>query len=296
MLACRLLDLSETTGIPVDRVIALKFPAYYIPHANKVLWLLHQHRQAYDLWDHTELSDLRHFSSGPQVCQAIRDADRRLIPQAKAIFTLSRNVSNRLKTFCGIDSTPLYHPPESPDRFYCEEPGDYMFFPSRISPIKRQQLVLEALGKTRHPVHVRFAGVPDHPPYISNLQRQAESLGVQHRVEWLGWISQEQKFAFYARALGVIFPPIDEDYGYVTLEAMLASKPVITCTDSGGPNEFVLPGQTGWIVEPLAESLAAAMDSLWEDRQSAASMGRVGRDYYGSLDISWRTVTQRLLA
>ena len=40
-------------------------------------------------------------------------------------------------------------------------------------------------------------------------------------------------------ALGVIFPPLDEDYGYVTLEAMLAAKPVITCTDSGGPLEFV---------------------------------------------------------
>ncbi len=45
MLAARLTRLPN-----VDRVIALKFPAYYVPHENKVLWLLHQFRQAYDLW------------------------------------------------------------------------------------------------------------------------------------------------------------------------------------------------------------------------------------------------------
>ena len=46
----------------------------------------------------------------------------------------------------------------------------------------------------------------------------------------------------YAHSLGVIFPAVDEDYGYVTLEAMLSSKPVITCADSGGPLEFVVDG------------------------------------------------------
>jgi hypothetical protein len=52
MLACQLLDVTEVAGTPVDRVIGLKFPAYLIPHPNKVLWILHQHRTAYELWDH----------------------------------------------------------------------------------------------------------------------------------------------------------------------------------------------------------------------------------------------------
>jgi hypothetical protein len=63
ILACRLLDITETMGMPIDRVIGLKFPAYFIPHTNKVLWILHQHRTAYDLWDHT-LSDLILFPNG----------------------------------------------------------------------------------------------------------------------------------------------------------------------------------------------------------------------------------------
>src|SRR5258707_5569399 len=61
MLACRLLDLSESAGTPVDRVIALKFPSYLVTHSCKVLWLLHQHRQAYDLWEHA-MADLHHYN------------------------------------------------------------------------------------------------------------------------------------------------------------------------------------------------------------------------------------------
>jgi glycosyltransferase involved in cell wall biosynthesis len=52
MLAARLANLRAVNAVPVDRVIALKFPAYLIPHPNKVLWLVHQHRAAYDFWDH----------------------------------------------------------------------------------------------------------------------------------------------------------------------------------------------------------------------------------------------------
>jgi glycosyltransferase involved in cell wall biosynthesis len=98
----------------------------------------------------------------------------------------------------------------------------------------------------------------------------------------------------YARSIAVIFPPFNEDYGYVTLEAMLASKPVITCGDSGGPNEFVVDGITGRIVKPQATELARAMDELWSDRALSARIGRAGREHYDALRISWDTVTRAL--
>ncbi len=50
----------------------------------------------------------------------------------------------------------------------------------------------------------------------------------------------------------MVYPPFDEDFGYVTLEAFLARKPVVTCTDSGGPNEFVVDGVNGYVCEPDA--------------------------------------------
>ena len=130
-----------------------------------------------------------------------------------------------------------------------------MFFPSRLSASKRQNLVLEALALTKQKVKVRFAGVADSAEYGKRLMVLAEKLGVARRVDWLGFITEEEKREDYAKAVAVIFPPVDEDYGYITLEAMLSAKAVVTCEDSGGPLEFVSDGKTGLVDQ--AECLGA---------------------------------------
>jgi glycosyltransferase involved in cell wall biosynthesis len=295
VLACRLLDLSESGGAPIDRVIGLKFPAYLIPHPHKVLWLLHQFRTAYDLWDHP-FGDLDRYPNGPQVREAIQRIDQNFIPEAKAVFTISRNVSSRLWHYCGIDSVPLYHPPASAELFYGGPVEDYFFYPSRLASLKRQALVLQALAATRRPVRVRFAGLADEAHYGETLEMLARQLNVEHRVEWLGQVTEEEKRALYAHALGVIFPPVDEDYGYVTLEAMLAAKPLITCTDSGAPLEFVQHDVTGLIVKPSPQEMAMAMDRLWDERSWAWAMGEAGKERYDNLNISWVAVAERLVA
>ena len=295
MLACQLFDVTEVAGTPVDRVIGLKFPAYLIPHPNKVLWILHQHRTAYELWDHS-LSDLVYYPNGLQVRDAIRQADRKLIPQAKAVFANSKNVAHRLKSFCNIDSTPLYHPPPEAEKFYSNSAADYLFFPSRLCIPKRQTLVLEALAHTRNPVRVCFAGTSDQPSYTDQLKSLGRKLKVHDRVEWLGPITSDEKRERYARAVAVVYPPVDEDYGYVTLEGMLAAKAIITCTDSGGPLEFVVDGQTGLVTQPTPEALATALDRVWENRDLAARFGEAGRVRYEGLDLSWKKVVDKLLS
>jgi glycosyltransferase involved in cell wall biosynthesis len=295
VLACRLLDLTVANETPVDRVIGLKFPAYVVAHPCKVLWLLHQHRSAYDLWD-SPYGDLIHTPNGALIRDAIRRVDQQFIPEAQAVFTIARNVSHRLHKYCGLDSTALYHPPQDAARFYSAEAEDYLYFPSRLTAIKRQALVVQALAYTRRPVRVRFAGTPDHGPYGDELAELARRCKVQGRVEWLGRVSEEEKRRHYAHALAVVYPPVDEDYGYVTLEAMLSSKAVLTCSDSGGPLEFVQDGRTGLVAEPTPQALAAIMDRLWQDRDLARQLGRAGRSRYEEMDISWPRVVQRLLA
>jgi glycosyltransferase involved in cell wall biosynthesis len=295
MLACRLLDLTEACGNPVDRIIALKFPAYYIPHPNKILWTLHQHRTAYDLWSH-ELGDMIHFPNGAQVRDAIQQADRKFIPQAKAVFTISENVARRLKQYCDIDSEPLYHPPKDADLFYNAKAEDYLFFPSRLGRTKRQTLVLEALAYTKEPVRVRFAGSADETHHVDELKELARKLKVQARAEWLGQVTEKQKRDLYANALAAIFPPVDEDYGYVTLEAMLSSKAVITCSDSGGPLEFVRSGETGLIAAPTPQGLAEVMDRIWANREQTRRWGAAGRVEYERRQITWPRVVERLMA
>ena len=225
--------------------------------------------------------------NGAQIRDAIRSADEQFLPEAVGIYTISNVVSKRLRRYNGIESEPLYHPPPLGDELFTAESEDYLFYPSRLSEMKRQSLVIQAMARTREPVRVHFAGTPDYPPYGSELKQLAEPLGVSDRIEWLGQIDDGEKFNQYARSIGVIFSPVDEDYGYVTLESMLSSKPVITCKDSGEPKEFVVNGETGYVVEPSPDAVAAAMDKLWSDRDQARRMGNAARDRYQDLRISW---------
>ena len=296
MLACALMNVGGVPGNEVDRLIALKFPAYLIPHHHKVVWLLHHFRAAYDLWDHS-FGSLRTAPYGALVRDIVQRADSKVALESKAFFTLSANVSRRVSKYWKVNSTPLHHPPASAELFYCaNQLDDFLFFPSRLAANKRQDLALQALALTRNPVRLKFAGTPDSPPYFDRLDQLARELGVGKRIEWMGFLSEAQKRDAYARSLAVLFPPFDEDYGYVTLEAMLASKAVITCDDSGGPLEFVLPNETGLVTAATPESLAAALDTIWADRDLARTLGQAGRKHYDQLGLSWNNVVRQLTA
>ncbi len=293
MATWRLTDLTSSNGQNIDHVIALKFPAYLANHPRQTVWLLHQHREAFDLWD-SQFNSLRPDPQGAEVRELIACADRHYIQRARACYTISRNVSRRLQESCGISSRPLYHPPPGASGMRRGECGDYLLMPSRINQTKRQSLVLAALRLTHSDVRVVFMGESDQAEYGARLRAEAAPLG--NRARWLGRVSAADRIQLYADARAVIFPPVDEDYGYVTLEAMLAAKPVLTCTDSGGVLEFVVDGDNGLICEPEAEVLAAALDRLWKRPDQARQMGERGAERYVELDIGWDNVLPHLLA
>lgn len=247
------------------------------------------------MWDKPG-NDLSLEPEGKEIREAIEQAERSLLPESKAIFANSRNVADRMQRFCGVHAEPLYHPPQGAEQFYTKEAEDYLYYPSRFAELKRQTLVLEALAHTRNNVKVVFSGNIDNPSYLEKLKEKARQLKVLDRTIWLGLVDEQQKLDLYARCRGVVFPPVDEDYGYITLEAMLASKPVITCTDSGGPLEFVLHEDTGLIVDPAAASLAEAMDRVWTDATFAKAAGLRGREEIDAKGINWQTVVTKLLA
>jgi glycosyltransferase involved in cell wall biosynthesis len=292
ILSARLLEIPKA-----DRVIAMKFPAYLVPHHSKVLWLLHQFRQAYDLWNspHQELTDT---PSGRRIRDAVTAADNAFLPEAEAIFTNSRVTTARLKQFNGLDSRVLYPPLVDPAGFRSDPPGDYVFAPSRLSTIKRQALLVEAMAHVRTPVRLVLAGPPDEPQQLRSLEQRIDELGLGERVELQGrWISEADKRELYAGALATAYVPYDEDsYGYVTLESFHARKPVVTCTDSGGTHELVEDGVTGFVVAPQPEQLAEAFDRLYDDRDAARALGEAAHAKLAELEISWDRVVERLLA
>jgi glycosyltransferase involved in cell wall biosynthesis len=291
-LAWRLLDLTEANGKRIDLVIGMKFPAYVAAHDNKVLWIIHQHRSAYNLCG-TPFDDLSGQSEGPRVREFIRRCDERFIPEARKVFANSKRVAERLLRYNQIQSEPLYHPPPQAENLRSGEPGDYVFYPSRLEPQKRQELLIEAMRYTRSPVRAVFAGTVSDPAYYESL---IEQHGLGDRVEILGFVEEGEKLALYENALAVCYLPFDEDYGYVTLEAMLAERPVIVAKDSGGPTEFIEHGVSGFVVEPEPRAIADCLDQLFQDRERARRMGTRGREKIGALNLSWRYVVERIIS
>src|ERR1044072_6968574 len=156
-MAWRMLDLSAANGQPVDLVIGMKFPAYLVAHERKVLWVLHQHRSAYNLWG-TQFDDLSTYPEGVRIREWIKHCDERFIPEAKKVFANSRTVAERLLRYNHIESEPLYHPPPRAASLRAGAQGDYIFYPSRLEPQKRQELLIEALSHTPTPIRRVFAG------------------------------------------------------------------------------------------------------------------------------------------
>src|SRR5438477_12821126 len=108
----RLLDLTEADGRPIDLVVATKFPSYCIRHPNKVVWLLHQFRQAYEL-DRTELGQFSETAEDRATRRAVQRVDRVALGEAKRVFATSRNVAERLERSTGVAADVMRHaPPE----------------------------------------------------------------------------------------------------------------------------------------------------------------------------------------
>lgn len=292
MFASRLLRLDT-----VDKVIALKFPAYYIKHPNKTLWLLHQFRQAYDLWG-TEYQCIPNNEHGLKIRNAIIESDNRYIGELKGkIYTNSKVVSDRLMKFNNIDSQILYPPLMEAEKFYCNEYGDYIFYPSRISHYKRQHIAIEAMKYTKTDVKLVIAGKGDTSEDVEFIKKIVKDNRLENKVQIIDrFISQKEKADYFANCVGCTYIPYDEDsYGYVTLESYHSKKPVITFTDSGGTNVVVKDGETGYMVEPNPKALAEAIDKLYLDKKNARIMGEQGLKNLDAIGIKWDYVIERLL-
>lgn len=293
MLALRLLDISQHG----DRLITIRPPAYLLRHPNKVLWFIHHHRGAYDLWG-TPYQDLPNTPAGHAYRRSIVMSDQAAFAEARKIYTNSAVVAKRLELYNGVQADVLYPPVFRPERYHCGDYGDYILYVSRITGHKRQHLAVEALKHTRTPVKLMLVGKPDHEQAIQDLRSAIETRGVRDRVILnSGWVSEDEKTTLFANCLAGIYIPFDEDsYGYPSLEAHHARKAVISTTDAGGTKELIAHGENGFLVEPDPRAIADCMDQLYLNRALARRMGQAGERRMKELGISWHTVVDKLLA
>jgi len=292
MAAYRWVDLQAA-----DRVICFRPQSHLIRHPHKIVWFIHHLRVFYDMWD----SAYRGFPDDVEH-RALRDVlhatDTRALSEAKAIFANSTVVADRLRGFNGVEAEVLYPPVFQPERFRSGHFGDTVVSVCRMESHKRQHLLVEAMAISRTDVKLALFGSSADQDYVDGLRRLVTTLGLEGRVSIDDrWISEDEKVDALENALAVAYVPFDEDsYGYPVIEGAHASRPTITTHDAGGVLEFVRDGIEGAVVEPKASGIAAAFDSLFNDREAAGRQGRAAHARIDELGISWTHVMGRLLA
>jgi glycosyltransferase involved in cell wall biosynthesis len=288
--AWRLVDLSESNGERIDTVIATKFPTYFVRHPHKVTWLFHQYRAIYDLFG-TPYSEFAHTEADVRLRARLIELDNDVLGESTRLFSNARNTAERLARYNGLTAEPLYHPPPLAGKLKSGPTGDYVLSVGRLEANKRVDLIVRALVHAGPRVRLIVVG---EGPLRGQLEKSAHELRVADRVTFTGGVSEQELIDLYAGALGVVFPPFDEDYGYVTLEAFLARKAVITTADAGGPLEFVEEGVTGLVCNPAPEALGCAIARLAANPHAAASLGEAGFERASA--ITWDGVVDRLMA
>jgi len=284
----RLADLTESDGRPIDLVVATKFPSYCVRHSNKVVWLLHQFRQAYEL-DRTELGQFSESARDRALRRSVQRLDRFCLGEARKVFATSKNVARRLEQSTGIDAEVMPHPPQRL-AYRCDAYDDFVLSVGRLDRAKRVELMLDALAADESLRGVVAGDGPDR----ARLEEFARRKRLDGRVTFAGRVSDEELVDLYARCFAVYYAPVDEDFGMVPYEAFLSEKPVVTTTDAGGPLEIVEDRRTGLVCEPRADALAQAWVWLRDHEDDARSFGRAGKAL--AMRVTWDRAIERLLA
>lgn len=188
--------------------------------------------------------------------------DKKATDQVDEILTISSNVQTRIKKYYGRESTLVY-PPIPTARYHTREFGDFWLSVNRLYPEKRVELQIEA-----------FKSLPDEHLLIVGGYARRDKLLAYHKlfsdlpsnVKILGNIPEKDLLELYATCKGVVYTPIDEDFGLVPVEAQASGKAVVGVNE-GGLRETVIDGLTGFLVDPHPESLKKAIQRVSEEPQ-----------------------------
>jgi glycosyltransferase involved in cell wall biosynthesis len=283
----RFVDLDPEGATPADLVVATKFPSYLIEHPNKVVWLVHQFRQAYELHG-TEYGQLGDSGFDESLRERIEAVDRYALGAASRLFATSANVAGRLRRSTGLEAEVLPHPPQEL-AYRCDRYDPFVLSVGRLDAWKRIDLLLEAAALEPGIEVVVVGDGPDR----ARLEALSSKLDIGGRVRFAGRVEADVLTDLYATCRAVYYAPVDEDFGMVPIEAFRSCKPVITATDSGGPLDFVTDGETGWVTEPDAGAIAAACRELLGSEETARRYGEAGLP--ASAAITWDAAISRLL-
>lgn len=170
---------------------------------------------------------------------------------------------------CGIDPDRYQAPPS--------HTGKEVLFVGRLAGVKGVPLLLDsvaALSDTHPDLRVTLIG--DGPDRAA-LEAHCKALGLQQRVAFLGYQSQDAVAQALSKADVFALPSFAEGVPVVLMEAMAAQVPVVTTRIAGVP-ELVQDGASGYLVPPGdVAALTLSLDQLLSDPDQRRRMGAAGR-------------------
>jgi len=310
-----------------DMVITGKYPAWMLQHENHHIYMLHCLRGLYDCYHFLNLDENVHtnhpkitafmeqlkeenktietvfqelyalkedvdidpdFFTFPSAFakEIIHFFDQKAMQNVRSFSAISKTVAQREVYFPKNTQVNVIYPPSSLQHF-TNQGYEYFFTLSRLDSAKRIEMIVKAYKNTKTSIPLKIAGT-------GPLSKQIEELAQDDpRIELLGFISDDEVIAYYAKAYAVIFIPYDEDYGLITIEAMMSQKPLVTFSDTGGVVEFVEDQITGLVSEPSVEKLTQNIDFLADNPQLCKEMGKNAQKRVES--ITWKHTIDSLL-
>ncbi len=313
-----------------DLVISSKYPSWMVRHRNCICYMLHTLRGLYDTYHftrlpdktdrknahvnqildymehHKKMDDLDHFFTllselknrdipekyvafpGALIREIVHYLDTVALSQdgMKRIAAISETVKNRKEYFPAKAGVDVIYPPAILKK---RKSGDrkHIFVASRLDAPKRFDMLIRAMKYVHGDIPLYIAG---SGPQKEEWKKLAAN---DPRIHFIGFVDEQTLEDYYADSLVVPYFPYDEDYGLITIEAMLHKKPVITTTDAGGPTEFVVDGETGFVTRFQEKAIADKINYFTEHPQEAERMGE--NAFEKVKDITWKHTVEKLL-
>lgn len=194
------------------------------------------------------------------------------------------------KDLAPLEDLYVVHPGADVEAFAQGDFDHYFLYPSRFRRYKRQDLAIDAFKQADLPddFELVLAGSKQEEDYVRELRMQA---GGDDRITFRFDVDDATWRDLYANSYAVLFLAQEEDWGIIPIEAAAAGKPVIAA-DEGGALESVRHDETGLLVEPTVDAVAAAMEELAADETEAQRLGEEGVKH--AQQYSWDAFAEKL--
>lgn len=184
--------------------------------------------------------------------------DQKSVKHVRRIVVNSKNVRNRVRRFYKRDAEIVY-PPVDIKKFRHNTPEDYWLSVQRIEPEKRLEIQLKVFERLPDEKLVIVGKGRHGRTYQKKVSRWIERLP---NVKWIKEASDKELVELYSRCKGVIQTPLEEDFGFVPVEAMASGKPCIAVNE-GGFRESIIHGKTGLLVKkPYVENFVKSLKNF----------------------------------